>query len=121
MNTPGDEGESEFERRARALLTESVTHIDARVRSRLNQARQAAIAEMPDARESAWRQRAVPMGLATAAAVTLVAALVWHQRGAQPVPADAADMELLTDGEAFELIEDDGAFYEWAISQEAGS
>jgi hypothetical protein len=60
------------------------------------------------------------MGLATAAAVTLVAVIAWHQQGAQPVPTDAADMELIADGEAFELLENDDAFYEWAISQEAG-
>lgn len=121
MSTPEDPQDSEFEKRARALLNESVTHVDARVRSRLNQARQAAIAQMPETRESAWRQRAVPMGLATAAAVTLVAVVAWHQPPAQPPPTDAADMELIADGEAFELLEDDGVFYEWAISQEAGS
>jgi hypothetical protein len=60
------------------------------------------------------------MGLATAAAVTLVAVIAWHQRGAQPVPTDAADIELIADGEAFELLENDDDFYEWAISQEAG-
>lgn len=120
MSAPEDRDAVDFERRARALLEESVTHVDARTRSRLNQARQAALAQSPDAKSSRWRSRAaVPVGLATAVAVTLVAVLVWQQRAPKAAP-DAADIELLADGEAFELIEDDGAFYEWALSEEAG-
>ena len=30
-------------------------------------------------------------------------------------------MELLADGEAFELLEDEDSFYEWAVAEEAGS
>ena len=120
MSESGDPQDGEFEKRTRALLEESVTHIDGRVRSRLNQARQAALGELA-ARQPAWRGRAaVPVGLATAAAVTLVAVLAWQQRTPQIVPDDAADMELLADGEAFELLENDDDFYEWALSQEAG-
>lgn len=121
MSKPEDRDTAEFERRARALLEESVAHIDGRVRSRLNQARQAALAQSAGTSRSPWRGRAViPMGLATAAAVTLVAVLAWRQHAPQMASDDDTDVELLADGEAFELLADDGAFYEWAVSEEAG-
>jgi hypothetical protein len=117
----GDRETAQFEQRARALLEESVTHVDARVRSRLNQARHAALAQLPESHARQWTRRAaLPVGLATAAAVTLVAVLSWHQRPVPVAPDDEAEVELLADGEAFELLEDDGAFYEWALSEEAG-
>ena len=43
---PGHEMPGEFEQRARALLEDSVQRVDGRIRSRLNQARHAAIEEV---------------------------------------------------------------------------
>lgn len=120
MNEPEDGKEAEFEARARALLEESVTHVDGHVRSRLNQARQAAVG-LAEKRRVPWRGRAVlPLGLATAAAVALVAVVTWHQHTVRPLSEDDADIELIADSEAFELLADDDSFYEWAVSQESG-
>jgi hypothetical protein len=121
MSEPIDRKDADFERRARELLEEGVTHLDARVRSRLNQARHAALAQLPENRTRQWARRAVlPVGFATAAAVTMVAVIGWQQRAVPVAPDDETEVELLADGEAFELLEDDGAFYEWAVSEEAG-
>jgi anti-sigma-K factor RskA len=70
--TPDDEELERFEKRARALLEESVARIDARTRSRLNQARHAAL-------DAAARRRRTPrwrsFGLAPAAGVVAALAL----------------------------------------------
>ena len=53
--SPADEPLTPFERNARAVLTESVLRVDARTRSRLNQARHAALAAAGTPRRSFLR------------------------------------------------------------------
>ena len=53
--SPSTEPAMDFERRARAVLEEDVLRIDGRIRSRLNQARQAAVAEAAKRRPALWR------------------------------------------------------------------
>jgi hypothetical protein len=121
-----------FERLSRQVLEESVLRVDGRVRSRLNQARQAAV-EAASARRRPFFSRfftLVPTAGAAAAAV-LVAMVLWH-RGPQlelPAVGDGThsvdvDLDLLADGEALDLVQDgdgSGSFYEWAADQtEAG-
>jgi hypothetical protein len=122
---------TDFERLSRQALEEIVLRIDGRVRSRLNQARQAAV-EAASARRRPLFSRfftLVPTAGAAAAAV-LVAMVLWH-RGPQlelPAVAEGAhpveDLDLLADGEALDLVQDgdgSGSFYEWAADQtEAG-
>lgn len=113
-----------FENRTREMLDESTTRVDARIRSRLNQARHAALAEASRAREGAWRNLGlVPAGGAVAAAI-LVALVLWGERPQQTLPVNEGpqaafdDLELLADDEVFDLMEQgDGSFYEWAVSQ----
>jgi hypothetical protein len=121
---------TDFERHSRQALEESVLRIDGRVRSRLNQARQAAV-EAASARRRPLFSRfftLVPTAGAAAAAV-LVTMVLWH-RGPQielPAVTDSmhpVDIELLADGEGLDLVQDgdgSGSFYEWAAEQtEAG-
>ena len=121
---------TDFERHSRQALEESVLRVDGRVRSRLNQARQAAV-EAASARRRPLFSRfftLVPTAGAAAAAV-LVTMVLWH-RGPQielPIVADSAhsvDLDLLADGEGLDLVQDgdgSGSFYEWAAEQtEAG-
>ena len=121
---------TDFERLSRQALEESVLRIDGRVRSRLNQARQAAV-EAASARRRPLFSRfftLVPTAGAAAAAV-LVTMVLWH-RGPQielPIVADTAhpvDLDLLADVEGLDLVQDgdgSGSFYEWAADQtEAG-
>ncbi|MDB6012746.1 MAG: hypothetical protein JWL65_4996 [Gammaproteobacteria bacterium] len=130
MSGQGGEQLTDFERLSRQALEESVLRIDGRVRSRLNQARQAAV-EAASARRRPLFSRfftLVPTAGAAAAAV-LVTMILWH-RGPQiepPIVADSAhsvDLDLLADGEGLDLVQDgdgSGSFYEWAAEQtEAG-
>jgi hypothetical protein len=129
MSGQGDQL-TDFERLSRQALEESVLRVDGRVRSRLNQARQAAV-EAASARRRPLFSRfftLVPTAGAAAAAV-LVTMVLWH-RGPQielPIVADSAhsvDLDLLADGEGLDLVQDgdgSGSFYEWAAEQtEAG-
>jgi hypothetical protein len=117
-----DESLTDFERNARAVLAEAVLRVDARTRSRLNQARQAAL-EAAHRRRPLWRLPLMPAAGAVAAAL-LVAVVLWHRAPETRLPtiegrADATmDMDLLTDKDAIDLLDGwDGSFYEWAAAQ----
>ena len=125
--SPVDESLTEFERNARAVLAEAVLRVDARTRSRLNQARHAALeaAHRPAVhrRRALWRFTLMPAAGAAAAAL-LVAVVLWHRAPQNELPtieghADATlDMDLLTDKDAIDLLDGwDGPFYEWAAEQ----
>jgi hypothetical protein len=122
---------TDFERLSRQALEEGVLRIDGRVRSRLNQARQAAVEAASERRRPLFSRffTLVPTAGAAAAAV-LVAMVLWHgtpqielpltAEGAHPVE----DLDLLADGDGLDLVQDgdgSGSFYEWAADQtEAG-
>jgi hypothetical protein len=117
----------EFERRVRALLEESMTRIDPRVRSRLTRARFAAVEEASGSGSLFWRTLAstsrgvLPAGALAAGALVML--LLWRDRAEErhPItqtPAVVEDVELLADGEVLELLEEwDAGFYEWAASE----
>jgi anti-sigma-K factor RskA len=113
----------EFEQRARAVLEESVLRIDSRVRSRLNQARHAAI-EAATRRPSFWRRYSLMPAASAVAAALLVAFVLWphsHQGDVMIEPGHTVeDLDLLADGDALDLVSeetDGGAFLEWAVEQ----
>jgi hypothetical protein len=110
------------ERRAREVFDASVDGLDAHTRSRLNQARQAATAELVRSRSPLWRTWA-PAGALAAAA--LVAVLLWRapagdaERGqqAQAVVDPADPVEILAADEDLDLATEDLDFYEWVALQ----
>lgn len=122
-DTPLQQADDErFVRRARALLDESAERIDGATRSRLTQARHAALAELERSRGfslgrllgGGW----VPAGAMAAAAVLAVA--LWAGRpGEVAVPQVAESefdaIELLSDAESLDLVDEDPAFYAWAM------
>jgi len=119
-----DDRHGEFEQHAQDVLGESVTRVNARVRSRLNQARQVAVAEIHARRRSFWRMPALmPAAGAVAAAAVVAVVLVTHQGGERLLPGGESgqayeDIELLSDNDGLDLIENfDGSFYEWAAAQ----
>src|SRR5688572_33511680 len=85
-----NEQTTDFEHKARDLFDASVQSLDAETRSRLNRARQAAVAGREPARTPAWRSWA-PAG---AVAAALVAAVLWRFPGAGDSP------QVQTTGEA---------------------
>jgi hypothetical protein len=115
---------TDFERNARVVLERSVARIDARTRSRLNQARHAALEAAGAPRRTWWRSYTL-MPAAGAAAAVLVAVVLWHRQPSVVEPPQlegrtsaVEDMDLLADGEALDLMEEwDGSFYEWAAAQ----
>ena len=112
--------DSPFERAAGRLLQQSLLHIDARTRSRLNQARQAAVAAA--ARPRWWRAPSWMPATGALAATLLVALFLWHRQAPGELPFEVShtpeDVELLADSDALELMEgEDGQFYEWAATQ----
>jgi hypothetical protein len=127
---PTEEWPGELERQLRAALEEGVTRVDGRIRSRLNQARHAAVAEASRPRSALWRRFMLMPAAGAVAAAVLMAFVLWPHspRGELPVAeggrATVEDMDLLADGDGLDLVseESDGAFYEWAVEQtEAGS
>jgi ferric-dicitrate binding protein FerR (iron transport regulator) len=119
-------GDSELERRARALLTQSAEELPGAVRSRLTQARHAALAARA-VRPQSIARRWVPLGAAVAAALALLIVYVPYGRGPPENPVAGAgleDIELLTDNDAVPLNGDqdvDYDFYEWAAAEAAGA
>ena len=107
----------EFEKRTKEVLEESTARLDGRTRSRLTQARHAALAELARPERHWWRSY-VPAG--AAAAVAVLAVVMWSglppaQMSVSPVD----DLELLADAEAQDFIDDgeDLEFYEWAAGE----
>lgn len=112
MNTPDDD--KRFEESAKSVFDDSVERIDAATLSKLNQGRQAALAEIVSARPSAQWSRWMPAtGIAAAALVAVVVL-----RGPTTVdPLDGSDptvtdFEILMGDDALDMIED-LEFYSW--------
>jgi hypothetical protein len=112
-----------FEKRTQEILEESTARLDGRTRSRLTQARHAALAALErPARYPAWRNY-LPAG--AAAAVAVLAVVLWSgPNGSESMPVAQStspvdDLELLADVEAPDFAADgeDLAFYEWAASE----
>jgi hypothetical protein len=117
----------EFEAHAREALDESVTRVSGHVRSRLNQARQAALAEIAARPRSIWRSPVfMPAAGAAATAVLVAVVFVSNRAGEGGLVHEGAayeDIEMLSDTDGLGLVENDGSFYEWAVamSEEGGS
>jgi hypothetical protein len=116
---------TDFERNARVVLERSVERIDARTRSRLNQARHAALAAAGAPRRTWWRSFTLMPAAGAVVAAALVAVVLWHREPSVTesqfiegrAPA-VEDLDLLADAEALDLMEEwDGSFYEWAADQ----
>jgi hypothetical protein len=121
---------TEFERNARAVLEESTARIDGRTRSRLNQARQAAVEAASRRYRPWWRTFALMPAAGAATAALLLAVTVWHREPAlheSPLleghVTAVEDMDLLADTEGLDLMEewDSPGFFEWAADQTDGN
>lgn len=119
MNT--DERTEGFETRAREVFDESVAALDARTRSRLNHARQAALDELRTPQRRTWRGWA-PAG-AFAVAILAAALLLRAPDDATPPQvaegsaADVGVVEIVASGEDLDLASEDLEFYDWLARQ----
>jgi len=130
--SPVNETVTEFERNARVVLERSVSRIDARTRSRLNQARQLAVEAVGARHRAWWRSFAFMPAAGAATAALLLGVMLWHRESAVLEPPlfethapTVEDLDLLADAEGLDLVEGwDGpgpGFYEWAAEQTDGN
>jgi hypothetical protein len=115
MNNKQDN--TDFEQRAAQLLRDSAESLDAATRSRLTQARHAALDNI--AARPAWLDFRFLAPGGAVAAVT-VAILLWTNVGHRPA-VDATgtldDIELLADADAYDISQEgDFDFIEWAAA-----
>lgn len=112
MNLSNEPGESELERKARALFESSVERLDAGTRSKLTQARNRALDEV---KKGALRRRWIwaPAG---GVALAAIVAVVLSSGGLRSTPETGAlaleDIDIVADSENFEMLED-VEFYMW--------
>src|SRR3954470_13901408 len=108
---------TDFEKRAHEVLQESAGRLDGRTRSRLTQARHAALAQIGHPGRNWWRIY-MPAGAAAAAVLPVV---MWSGpfRHGTPDMSPVDDMDLLADGDAPDFVDDgvDLEFYEWAAGE----
>ncbi|HYJ41181.1 MAG TPA: DUF3619 family protein [Steroidobacteraceae bacterium] len=107
---------TDFEKRTQEVLDESAGRLDGHTRSRLTQARHAALAQLEQPARYWWRSY-VPAG--AAAAVTVLAVVMWSNPADRPSASPVEDMELLADSDAPDFVDDgdDLEFYEWAAGE----
>ena len=116
---------SEFEKRSRALFNDSVDGMDFALRSRLTQARNAAIEAASSNRP--WYTRIAvlaPAGVTAAAVLGAVLWLGWSPLAQHTVTvtdgrSNLEDLELVASseegaGDALDMLQDDIEFYDWA-------
>jgi hypothetical protein len=119
---------TDFERNARFVLEETISRVDARTRSRLNQARQLAVDAAGARRRPWWRSFSLMPAAGAVTAALLLGVMLWHREPAvreppllEGHPPAVEDLDLLADAEALDLVEGwDGpgpGFYEWAADQ----
>ena len=114
-----------FEERAQALFHDSVEGLDFALRSRLTQARKAAIEAAATSRP-AWFSRIGVLAPAGVTAAAILGAFLWFgspggQRAVTVADGQSnfEDMELVasvdeTSGDAMDMLQDDIEFYDWA-------
>ena len=114
-----DDRLNDIEDRARAVFDASVERIDAATRSRLTQARHAALAELerPTALLASWKPAVV------VAAVAVLAVGLWLGPGGPGQPElpglavpGVEDLELISAGEDLDMLGEEPEFYAWAAS-----
>jgi hypothetical protein len=114
-----------FEARSRALFHESVDGLDYALRSRLTQARNAAL-EAAAARRPSWFSRTGVLAPAGVTAAAVLGAFLWlgspltqHAVRVSDGPSNLEDLELVASadegsGDALDMLQDDIEFYDWA-------
>lgn len=124
VNSPNtDPGTESFEERSRELFDSSVERLDARTRSRLNQARQRALDEI---KKGSTRRYWLGAPLGGLAAAALIAVLLIRGGGESAAPhlengsLLLDDFDIVADTDSFEMIQD-VEFYSWLAEQGAGA
>lgn len=122
VNTPDDNELTPLERRSRALFDDGVANLDAHTRSRLNQARQAAL-QVAEHRKHGFAMRwLVPTGSVAALALVVMVSMQFMRGPTAPnvqTSSGMEDMELVASADELELLQNDVEFYDWFDSPDA--
>jgi hypothetical protein len=112
-----NDGNGDFERRAKRAFDDSVAALDSATRSKLTQARYRALEQQAAARDRGWRSSLLPAG--TVAATALVAwFVIWQQPPSPAVEqAQLGDLEILLGEEDLEMLDEELEFYGWLEAQ----
>ena len=112
-----------FEERSRVLFNDSVDGLDFAVRSRLTQARNAAI-EAASARRRPWFSRVGVLAPAGMTAAAVLGAVLWlgsplgqHAVTVADGQPSLEDLDIVASegsGDAMDMLQDDIEFYDWA-------
>jgi hypothetical protein len=113
-----------FEERSRVLFNDSVDSLDFAVRSRLTQARHAAI-EAAAAKRRPWFSRVGVLAPAGMTAAAVLGAVLWlgsplgqHAATVAEGQPNLEDLEIVASsdegGDAMDMLQDDIEFYDWA-------
>jgi hypothetical protein len=117
-------GSSQFEQRTRELLLTSADALPGSVRSRLTQARHAALSVRSTNQAPSLARRWMPAGAMAGVILALFVVLAPHGSSNNPGGPSMEDVDMLTDSEALPLTGDqdvDYDFYEWAAEEAAGA
>jgi hypothetical protein len=114
--------DSEFEQRTRAAFDTSVAGLDGRTRSRLNQARQKAVAAAGHPSRQRWMRTLVPAsGLVAAAVCAFVLQVGPLHRSPQSSQTVALeDLDIVSDADNLDLMQDID-FYAWMAANDAAT
>jgi hypothetical protein len=103
-----------LERRAQALFEDSVERVDARTRSKLTQARHAALDEIKQG-SAHWRWLRAPVGGLAAIAVAAIVVVAWQggqRTGSEMAAVPLDDFDIVADADNLEMLQD-VEFYAW--------
>jgi hypothetical protein len=122
MNPEDRNQPDDFESRTRAMFDASIERLDGRTRSKLTQARHAAVEELRQQRRRPWRRAWVPLSGITAAAVLAIWMTVGPigrgTPGAEVPEVSLDEFELVAESPSIDLLED-VEFYAWIAQQSA--
>jgi len=121
-----EQARDSFEERSRALFQDSVEGLDFALRSRLTQARNAAIEAAVSTRRPYWFSRFGVLMPAGVTAAAILGAFLWlgspmsrHAVTVADGQPNLEDLEIVasadeSSGDAMDMLQDDIEFYDWA-------
>jgi hypothetical protein len=115
VNGPPKQSQEAFEARSKELFDESVERLDGRTRSKLTQARHAALEELR-AGKPRWRGVRVPAAALATVAVAAVLVVTWTGLNQSAAPGSGGlpldDFDIVADSDNLEMLQD-VEFYAW--------
>jgi hypothetical protein len=121
-----EQSQNSFEERSRTLFHDSVDGVDMRIRSRLTQARNAAIEAASTGRRSWFSRIGVWTPAAGVTAAAVLGAFLWlgspldhHAATVADGQSNLEDLDIVASsdegsGDAMDMLQDDIEFYDWA-------